>query len=144
MGFLSQTPLRDTVVDFSYPHSISRNGFLTKKPSHLPKVTAILWPYESAVWISLSVTLPAFCFVYWIYSKIDRKGFTPDFTLGKAASQINKMLLNQGKQNTHPTVSCTLRYSTCALPRYKSMAFILGWQNFIVVLGFLCSCCVIW
>ena len=66
------TPLRDTVVDFSYPYFIGRTGFMTKKPSHLPKVMAILWPYDNLVWICLAVTVPTFFLAYWTFSKIDK------------------------------------------------------------------------
>ena len=96
MGVLTQTALRDTVIDFSYPYDIVGTGFMTKKPSHLPKVTAIFWPYDVLVWISLAATVPTFCLAYWTFSKIDKRGFRPDFTLGSAASEINKILLNQG------------------------------------------------
>ena len=101
MSGITLTPMRDTVVDFSYPYYITGMTFFTKKPSPLPKIFAIFWPYEINVWISVVVTLPTFALLYWIITKISNTGFRRSMTFGRAASQIGQILVNQGEKKTY-------------------------------------------
>ena len=96
MGPITQTVVRDTAVDFSYPYLLTKIGFITKKPSPLPKVMAIAWPFEMKLWIALLVTVPAICMIYYFFSKVDKKGFEKDFNFGKAALEATQILVNQG------------------------------------------------
>ena len=103
MGAITRTTIRDTAVDFSYPYFITRVGFITKKPSQIPNVKAILSPFGIIVWITLAVSLPAFAMIYLTFSKIDKDGFTPNFNLGKAIMQVSQMLVMQGINKTKNT-----------------------------------------
>ena len=96
MGHITRTASRETAVDFSYPYFITRMGFYSRKPSPVPRVLAILWPYSTFVWISLAVSVPLFSMVLWIFSKIDKDGFTLNFNFGTALLQVSQMLVMQG------------------------------------------------
>ena len=96
MGPITQTVVRDTAVDFSYPYLLTKIGFITKKPSPLPKVMAIVWPYDTKLWIALLVTLPAICMIYYSYSKLDKRGFEKSFNFGKAVLEAIQILGCQG------------------------------------------------
>ena len=97
MGSITQTAVRETAVDFSYPYFYNRMGFMTKKPSLLPKIGAILWPYDNNVWIPLILTIPLFSLLYWIFSKIDKLAFGSSYNLGEAVFQVSQILLMKGK-----------------------------------------------
>ena len=96
MGAITQTAIRDTAVDFSNQYFITRIGLISKKPSPIPNVKAILWPFGNIVWIALAVSVPAFAVIYWTFSKIDKEGFTSNFNLGNAIMQVSQMLVMQG------------------------------------------------
>ena len=96
MGTLTQTSLRNTAVDFSYPYFFTRLGFYTKKPPPIPKLNALFWPYKKEVWLSLAGTLSAFTLVNLILSKVYKKRVSPNFNLGSAILQTCKMLAMQG------------------------------------------------
>ena len=83
-------------MDFSYPYFITRMGFYSRKPSPVPRVLAILWPYSTFVWISLAVSVPVFSMVLWIFSKMDKDGFNLNFNCGTALLQVSQMLVMQG------------------------------------------------
>ena len=68
MGKITLTTLRDTAVDFSYPYFFDRLGFISKKPSPISKLTAILWPYQDIVWITIVAAVPFFSVIYWMFS----------------------------------------------------------------------------
>ena len=97
MGVITETALRDSVVDFSYPYFFTRVGFVTKKPSQLPKILALVLPYERRVWICLGVGLAAFNLLNWIVSKICQNRFTPSFNLSKVILQVSQKLMTNGK-----------------------------------------------
>ena len=101
MGSITMTALRDTAVDFSYPYFLTRIGFITKKPSQVPNVMAILGPYGSIVWIALAVSVPIFSLVFLSFSKVDKKGYTSKFNFGMAITQVSKMLVMQGVHFTN-------------------------------------------
>ena len=96
MGAITRTYDRETVVDFSYPYYFIRVGLITKKPTRLPNIKALLWPYGNIVWISLVTSVPLFALIFLTFSKVDKKGCPPDFNLGKALMQISQMLVMQG------------------------------------------------
>ena len=98
MGAITQTSLRETAVDFSYPYLTTRIGFVTRKPSPLPKVMAILWPYRINVWAAFAVTLVGFNLVNWIFSRIYKKGFSPTFNLGKIVLQVSQLTAIKGNK----------------------------------------------
>ena len=98
MGAITRTSLRDTAVDFSYPYFITRVGFVTRKPTPLPKVMAILWPYRLNVWATFAVTLVVFNLVNWIFSRIYKKGFNPTFNLGKIVLQVSQLTAIKGNK----------------------------------------------
>ena len=104
MGAITRTTTRETAVDFSYPYFITRTGFITKKPSPVPNVTAMVGPYRTIVWIALAVSVPAFSLIFFSFSKIDREGFATNFNLGKAIMQVSQMLVMQGISTTYHTV----------------------------------------
>ena len=99
MGAITRTDLRDTAVDFSYPYFITRVGFVTRKPTPLPKVMAILWPYRLNVWAAFAVTLVVFNLVNWMVSSIYKKGFSPSFNLGKIILQVSQLTVMKGNDN---------------------------------------------
>ena len=101
MGPITRTVVRETAVDFSYPYLLTKIGFVTKKASPLPKVLAIVWPYETKLWVALLVTLPAICMIYYSYSKLDKRGFEKSFNFGKAALEASQILVYQGMQIHH-------------------------------------------
>ena len=98
MGAITRTSLRDTAVDFSYPYFITRVGFVTRKPTPLPKVMAILWPYRLNVWATFAVTLVVFNLVNWMVSSIYKKGFSPTFNLGKIVLQVSQLTAIKGNK----------------------------------------------
>ena len=138
MGAISRTYLRDTAVDFSHPYFITKVGFVTKKPSPIPNIKAILWPFGNIVWIALAVSVPAFSFIFWTFSRVDKTGFrSSKYSLTIIFMQISQLLVMQGldilitDEKGLPTFSC----------RNKKMALSLEYENSIVVLGFLCIGC---
>ena len=96
MGAITRTSLRDTAVDFSYPYFTERTGFMTRKPSPLPKVMAILRPYKIKVWTAFAIALVAFNIVYWMVCRIYNKGFSPSFNLGKIILQVCQLTVTKG------------------------------------------------
>ena len=98
MGSITRTSLRDTAVDFSYPYFAERIGFYTRKPSPLPKIIAILRPYNINVWTAFAVALAAFNLVYWMFCRIYNKGFNPSFNLGKIILQICQLTVMKGNK----------------------------------------------
>ena len=96
MGAISQNVIRDTAVDFSYHSFITKVGFVTKKALPLPKIGAIWWPFSNELWISVGVTVVLFSLGFWIFSKMNKEGFSFDFTLGKSFTQVLKILLMKG------------------------------------------------
>ena len=99
MGLITQTPIRDTVVDFSYPYFFDRLGICSKKPSPLAKFLAIAWPYEDLVWFALASATAMFILSYWAFSKIDKRGFRKNFSLGNSVQEVSQMLVMQGMYN---------------------------------------------
>ena len=97
MGAITQTPLRDMVVDFSYPYFFTSLGLASKKPSPLSKLMAIVWPYDKHVWISLMVATVIVIMMHWTLIKIDTESISrQNFTFGTSVQQICQMLLMQG------------------------------------------------
>ena len=93
MGGITRTFLRNTAVDFSYPYFVTTIGFYTKKPPYETKLMALLWPYESRVWIALAVALPAFNFMNYIVSKVYQKKFCPTFNLGSVILNVCQTII---------------------------------------------------
>ena len=96
MGAITNTPIRDTVVDFSYPYFISRIGFYTRKPTLIPKYMAILWPFGNIVWLLVALSALMFSMLFWTFSKIDINGFPTNYNFTKAVLEASQMLVNQG------------------------------------------------
>lgn len=96
MGSITSTPLRDTAVDFSYPYFFNRLGFITKKPSPLPKFMAILWPYQKNVWITTGVMVPVFSLIYWIFLTLQQQGGRNKCSFGSVLQEVSQMLVMQG------------------------------------------------
>ena len=96
MGKITLTPLRDTAVDFSYPYFFDRLGFISKKPSPISKLTAILWPYQNIVWITIAAAVPFFSFIYWMFSKIQQDGRRSELSFGVVLQEVSQMLVMQG------------------------------------------------
>ena len=96
MGAITNTPIRDTVVDFCYPYFFNSLGIMSKKPSPLPKFMAIVWPYEKHVWIALAAAIVTFILLYWTFSKIDKEGYRQNFSFVKSAQEVSQMLVMQG------------------------------------------------
>ena len=95
MGAITRTATRDTVVDFSYPYFFTTVGFVTKKPSPVPNVMAIFWPFGKMFWFALAVSLPAFSLVLLTFSKIEKDN-TYDISIGIAILNVSQMLVMQG------------------------------------------------
>ena len=96
MGAITQTPIRDRVVDFSYPYFFTSMGIMSKKPSPLSKLMAIVWPYNKNVWISLVVATVIFILIHWILSKIEKVRSRRKLSFVKSVQEISQMLLMQG------------------------------------------------
>ena len=97
MGEITKTEIRETAVDFSYPYFESKLGFITKKPSPIPNIKAILWPFGNIVWIALAVSVPAFSFIFWTFSRVDKTGFrSSKYSLTIIIMQISQLLVMQG------------------------------------------------
>ena len=96
MGAITRTYERDTVVDFSYPYYFIRVGAITKKPTPIPNIKALFWPYGDIVWICLAISVPLFALIFLTFSKVDKKAFPYDFNLGKAIMLVSQMLVMQG------------------------------------------------
>ena len=96
MGAITQTPIRDRVVDFSYPYFVTSIGIMSKKPSPLSKLMAIVWPYNKNVWISLIVATIIFILIHWILSKMEKASSKQKLSFGKSVKEIGQMLLMQG------------------------------------------------
>ena len=96
MGAITQTPIRDRVVDFSYPYFFTSIGITSKKPSPLSKLMAIVWPYNKNVWISLIVATTTFILIHWILSKMEKASSRQKLSFGKSVKEISQMLLMQG------------------------------------------------
>ena len=99
MGKITLTPLRDTAVDFSYPYFFDRLGFISKKPSPISKLTAILWPYQNIVWITIAAAVLFFSFIHWMFSKIQLEGRRKELGFGAVLQEVSQMLVMQGKEN---------------------------------------------
>ena len=141
MGAITRTSSRETAVDFSFPYFISRMGFYTRKPSPVPRVLAILWPYSTFVWLSLAVSVPVFSLVVWTFSKVDKEGFRSNFHFGTALFQVSQMLVMQGGQAYQfyqwmiVTTSLFVFISTFS---FKTMAIYMESQDIVVILGTVC------
>ena len=96
MGAITQTPLRDMVVDFSYPYFFTSLGVASKKPSPLSKLMAIIWPFSKQLWICLIVATVIVIMIYWTLMKIDKKSCRKNFSFAKSVQEICQMLLMQG------------------------------------------------
>ena len=96
MGAITQTRIRATAVDFSYPYFIDHVGFITRKPSPVPKVLAIMWPYENITWVAFAMTLLAFNLVNWMVSRIYKEEFSPSFNLGQLVMQVCRLSVVKG------------------------------------------------
>ena len=137
MGSITRTPIRDSVVDFSHPYFFTRMAFVTKKPYALPKFLAIVWPYGTGVWMSLGITVPLFCFVYWGFSKLDKRG-TSRYNFG--IGQVLQILLKQGKKRKilwlTKIIICV--YSTVALkkwpPTWGGRSILTSWTLFALIM----------
>ena len=95
MGAITLTPLRNKAVDFSYPYFFNRLGFISRKPSPLPMFLAILWPYQTIVWISIAVAVSFFSLVYWVLSPI-QEGRRKSLSFGAVLQEVSQMLVMQG------------------------------------------------
>ena len=104
LGMITQTAIRDTAVDFSYPYFFTRVVFLAKKPPPLPKIMALLLPFEERVWICIAVGLAAFNLLNWIVSKVYKHRFTPSFNLSNVILQVCQKLMVNGKTTIPYTV----------------------------------------
>ena len=136
IGTITHTFLRDTAVDFSYPYFFNRLGFITRKPSPLPKLMAIAWPYEKNVWIALSVSVPIFILTFWAFSKIDKNRFKQNCSLGKVSLEVSQMLVMQGTENEQLTLYTNMACNILLLPsRDNKMACGMEWQDFASILG---------
>ena len=103
MGAITRTSERDTVVDFSYPYYFVRVGVISKKPTHVPNIKALFWPYGDIVWICLATSVPLFTLIFLTFSKVDKKSSPHHFDLGKALMQVSQMLVMQGINKTEKT-----------------------------------------
>ena len=103
MGKITLTPLRDTAVDFSYPYFFDRLGFISKKPSPISKLTAILWPYQDIVWITIAAVVPFFSLIYWMFSKAQLEGRRSELSFGAVLQEVSQMLVMQGKAKFNNT-----------------------------------------
>ena len=141
MGAISRTYLRDTAVDFSYPYFMTKVGFVTKKPSPIPNIKAILWPFGNVVWIALAVSVPAFSFVYWTFSRVDKTGFRASkYNLTVVFMHISQMLVMQGfdillikkDQITNVFPAGTKKWPTA----WKMRILLLFWAFFALVVAY--------
>ena len=107
MGKITLTPLRNTAVDFSYPYFFDRLGFISKKPSPLSKLMAILWPFQKIVWVAIVATVPFFALIYWMFSKTQQKGRKSKLSFGAVLQEVSQMLVMQGKRKYLITVIVT-------------------------------------
>ena len=96
MGAITQTPVRDTAVDFSYPYFFTGIGFLSKKPYPLSKFMAIVWPFDMHLWIALIVAVPATAAVYWIFAMLQCSDEIENISIGTSVSQVLQILVYQG------------------------------------------------
>ncbi len=116
MGWITRTGVRATAVDFAYPYFVSPVGLISRyfvfvnttlpqipcniwlfrKPTPLPKYTAIVWPFSPEVWISVGVSLEAFVIIYWAFSLIGPVGYGIDFDFWDSCSQAMMVLLSKG------------------------------------------------
>ena len=110
MGAISRNAIRDKAIDFTYHCFISRVGFMTKKPQPLPKIAAIWWPFTEELWISLGMSVVLFSLGFWFFSRLDKTGFAPDFTLVKSFTQVSKILLMKGITNSFHSASFVIKY----------------------------------
>ena len=99
MGMITLTPQRDTAVDFSYPYFFNRLGFISKKPGPLPKLTAILWPYQTIVWITIAVSVPFFSLIFWSFLKLQDEGKRKKLEFESVLQEVSQMLVMQGMKN---------------------------------------------
>ena len=96
MGAITQTKIRATAVDFSYPYFIDHVGFITRKPSRIPKFMAMMWPYKNNAWAGFTATWVVFNLVAWMVSRVYKKKFSPSFSLGKMILQVCQLLVVKG------------------------------------------------
>ena len=99
MGIITLTPQRDTAVDFSYPYFFNRLGFISKKPGPLPKLMAILWPYQTIVWITMAVSVPFFSLIFWTFLKLQDEGKQKQLQFSSVLQRVSQMLVMQGMNN---------------------------------------------
>ena len=99
MGIITLTPQRDTAVDFSYPYFFNRLGFISKKPGPLSKLTAILWPYQTFVWITMALSVPFFALIFWTFLKLQEEGSGKKLAFGLVLLEVSQLLVMQGMKN---------------------------------------------
>ena len=99
MGIITLTPQRDTAVDFSYPYFFNRLGFISKKPGPLSKLMAILWPYQTFVWITMAVSVPFFSLIFWTFLNLQNEGRGKKLAFGIVLQEVSQMLVMQGMKN---------------------------------------------
>ncbi len=127
MGSITRTAIRSTAVDFSYPYFVTSIGLLSKKPGPLPKYGAVLWPFQTELWMGLGtdpiwpisysvrirkkmfkgIALIACCPINWLFARPRPGGLDPDVSLGYASWQVLATLLTQGNNFTlwHSTIN---------------------------------------
>ena len=96
MGAITQTPIRDTAVDFSSPYFFTGIGFYSRKPYPLSKSMAIVWPFDMYLWIAIIVAVPASATIYWIFAMLQCKDGKESISFGTSLSQILQILVYQG------------------------------------------------
>ena len=97
MGQITRTAVRATAVDFSYPYFVAMMGIVSKKPFPLPKYMAILWPFETDVWVFLICTLAASGLLDWTFSKLRSRGRREKVSFGMAYFHAYQILFMQSK-----------------------------------------------
>ncbi len=71
---------------------------LFRKPSPLPKYTAIVWPFTPELWASVVVSAAAFVLIYWAFSILGPFGYGIDFHFGDSCWHVALVLLSKGAQ----------------------------------------------
>ncbi len=67
-----------------------------RKPSPLPKYTAIVWPFTSEVWASIGISAVCFAFIYWVFSLLGPSGYGIAFDFGDSCWHVTLALLAKG------------------------------------------------
>ncbi|XP_071745192.1 ionotropic receptor 21a-like [Lepeophtheirus salmonis] len=101
VGSITQTPMREEVIDFSFTTFHTHSTFITRKPAPVPKWKSMFEPFQIELWISLIIAVFGFLFSYFLFLKVSN--FEESLSFSLSSLNILGSFINQGIK--HPRES---------------------------------------